>query len=135
MKKVLCTGTFDILHKGHKKFLKDAKKQGSYLIVIVISDEAVLENKNRLPVNNQEKRAKAIEDFGIADKIIKVSKDFNANLKSIAKINPDVIVVGYDQMTKNVEKIKKYLDSKGIHPKYYVSKEFSEGIHSRYLRK
>ena len=40
-------GTFDILHKGHEEFLKDAKSQGDFLIVNVVSDKLVYENKEK----------------------------------------------------------------------------------------
>ena len=65
MKKVFVSGTFDILHKGHIEFLKDAKNQGDNLSVIVISDNSVYENKRRYPVNNQEKRIENITNSSI----------------------------------------------------------------------
>ena len=34
-------GCFDILHLGHIKFLKNAKKQGKKLLILLESDESV----------------------------------------------------------------------------------------------
>ena len=45
MVKVMATGTFDILHLGHIYFLKEAKKLGDTLAVVVATD-SMLENSN-----------------------------------------------------------------------------------------
>ena len=131
MKKVICFGTFDILHEGHKEFLKDAKKQGDYLDVIIISNKAVFENKGEYPINSQEKRIENLGKLKIADKIIKVSDDLESNLGLIRFINPDVIVFGYDQQTNFEKRLKDFLDFNGLKPEYYLSKEFAGGIHSK----
>ena len=44
-KKVMVFGTFDIFHKGHENFLKQAKKLGDCLTVVVARDETVLKFK------------------------------------------------------------------------------------------
>ena len=38
---VVATGTFDIIHPGHIRFLEEAKKLGDYLIVIVAREKNV----------------------------------------------------------------------------------------------
>ena len=133
MTKVICFGTFDILHEGHTRFLEDAKKQGDYLDVIIISNKAVFENKGKYPINSQEKRIENLGKLKIADKIIKVSDDLGSNLGLISSINPDVIVFGYDQQTNFEKRLKDFLDSNGLKPEYYISKEFAGGIHSKNL--
>ena len=135
MKKVLCFGTFDILHDGHKEFLKDAKKYGNFLIVNVISDKLVYENKKKYIINKQIDRIKNLKKLGIVDKIIKVSDNLEENLKMIGSLKPDVIVFGYDQKTDFRDKLKDFLDSVNIKPEYKESKEFAGGIHSSHLRK
>jgi len=135
IKKVLCWGSFDILHKGHIKFFEDAKKQGDYLIVIVISDKAIYENKGKYPTNNQKQRAKELKKLKIIDKVLEFSNNLDDNFKLIESINPEVIVFGYDQKTSIEKKLKQYLSYKRIFPKYYISKEFSGGVHSSHLRK
>ena len=135
MKKVLCFGTFDILHQGHKEFFEDAKKQGDYLIVIVISNKLVYKNKKRYPVNSQEIRAKNLEKIKIIDEIIKVGDDFNSNLELIKSLSPDVIVFGYDQKTEIEDKIINYLNFNKLFPKVYYSKKLAGGIHSSLLKK
>ena len=58
MKKVLVGGCFDLIHYGHIVFLKEARKQGDYLIVALESDDNVKKYKgeNR-PVHKQSERA------------------------------------------------------------------------------
>ena len=47
MKKVMCAGTFDIVHKGHIYFLEQAKKFGDYLVVVVARDSTSEKNKGK----------------------------------------------------------------------------------------
>lgn len=70
MKTVITYGTFDLLHQGHLNLLKRAKKLGDYLIVGVTTDSF---DVNRGKLNVQQSvmdRVKAIQDTGLADKII-----------------------------------------------------------------
>lgn len=68
---VLVGGCFDILHKGHFVFLKQAKKQGDILFVALENDENVarLKGSNR-PINPQQKRAQALTASDTVDYII-----------------------------------------------------------------
>lgn len=134
MKKVFCWGTFNKLHEGHKKFLEDAKSKGDHLTVIVVSDEAVYENKGKFPEEKQKKRIGKIKKISIADKIICASDNYTSNFELIARLKPDIFVFGYDQDKKFIDKIKKYLKKKGISTKYYISREFVGGIHTSKLR-
>ncbi len=133
MKKVFVSGTFDLLHKSHIVFLKDAKKQGDHLSVIVVSDNSVYENKGKYPINNQEKRIENIKKLNIADKVIDVGDNLYETLELICSLKPDIIVLGYDQKIK-IKEVKGYLEKKGLKIKYYVSKEFAGGIHNNQLR-
>ena len=70
VKTVITYGTFDLLHQGHLNLLKRAKKIGDYLIVGVTTDSF---DVNRGKLNVQQSvmdRVKAIQDTGLADKII-----------------------------------------------------------------
>ena len=52
-KVVVASGTFDLLHLGHVKFLEEAKKAGgkdAELIVIVARDSTVKARKGKNPV-------------------------------------------------------------------------------------
>ena len=50
MVKVMATGTFDILHLGHIYYLKESKRLGDTLTVVVATDATVRRLKHE-PVN------------------------------------------------------------------------------------
>ena len=130
MKKILCSGVFDFLHEGHVEFLKDAKAQGDYLMVMVLLDKNVYERKGFFPVNSQEKRAEAVRELGFVDEVIIVDKCLKEKLEFIKSLKPDVIALGYDQEGEIIEKLKEEL--KGV--EFYRSKEFAGGVHSSDFR-
>ncbi len=59
-KKVMTFGTFDLLHKGHVYFLKQASKYGK-LVVVVARDKNVLKVKGKKPINSERKRLQNIK--------------------------------------------------------------------------
>ena len=96
MIKVWINGAFDLLHSGHIAFLKQAKKQGDYLIVGLNSDSSIKKYKSKdRPIENQEKRRKKLLDTGIADEVI-IFDEPNP-IEIIKEIKPDIIIRGHDQ--------------------------------------
>ncbi len=135
MKKVFCWGTFDVIHKGHEKFLKDAKGKGDHLTAIVVPDSAVFENKKKYPINPQNKRAENLmKKFDFVDSVL-TPHDFNDTFQYLLRLKPDIFVFGYDQSLKFIEKIMTFLSINGIKTEKYISKEFAGGMHSSDLRK
>jgi len=67
--KVYTYGVFDLLHYGHIRSLKQAKKLGKHLTVGVFTDE-VVERFKRKPILTQEERMANIKELGIADKVV-----------------------------------------------------------------
>lgn len=93
--KVMVFGTFDILHKGHLNFFKQARKHGDYLIAVVARDKTVLAVKGKLPRNNEKTRLNNIKEIKLVDKALLGNiKDKYAKIK---KLKPAVICLGYDQ--------------------------------------
>ncbi|MCD6493362.1 MAG: FAD synthase [Archaeoglobaceae archaeon] len=91
--KVVATGTFDILHPGHIRFLKEAKALGDELIVIVAREKNVKHKPK--PIIPEEQRRRMVEAIKYVDKaILGDEKDM---FKPIMDIKPDIIVLGYDQ--------------------------------------
>ncbi len=128
MKKVLVFGTFDILHEGHKYFLKKAKKHGNYLIVVIARDSTVEKVKNKTPKNNENERLKNIQKLDFVDKAVLGNLEDKYSI--IKKIKPDIICLGYDQtyFTENLEnKLKemrmecKIIRLKAYKPEIYKS--------------
>ena len=96
---VLASGTFDLLHLGHVRFLEEAKKAGgedAELIVIVVRDSAVRDRKGKKPIMPEDQRRALVESLKVVDEAILGWEDFSID-KVIEKLNPDVIAVGHDQ--------------------------------------
>jgi len=123
MKKVLCGGVFDVLHKGHKKFLEEAKRYGDYLVVVVASDETAAARK-RVPRNSQAVRVENLK--GLADEIVAGgSGDF---MEVVDKVEPGLGVFGHDQGAL-MRELRDALEKRGIRiiklEKAYKREEYS----------
>ena len=59
--KVLAFGTFDLLHEGHEFYLREAKKLGNKLAVIVARDLNVWRAKGYLPKQGEKERLRAVK--------------------------------------------------------------------------
>lgn len=114
-RKILLTGTFDILHPGHVKLLEWAKKKfKGKVIVIVARDENVKRIKGKKPVFSEKERKAIIEALKYVDKaVLGDRKDF---IKPIVREKPDVIVLGYDQWIGKRE-LEKKLKELGLNVK------------------
>lgn len=95
MMKVLVFGTFDIFHKGHRDFLKQARGYGDFLRVVVARDETVLVVKKQYPVNSEQERLKIIAESELADEVVLGS--LHDKYAVIKEYEPNVICLGYDQ--------------------------------------
>ena len=98
-KVVLASGTFDLLHFGHVKYLEEAKKAGgknAELIVIVARDSTVEKRKGKKTVMPEDQRRSLVESLKVVDEAILGFEDFSID-KVIEKIKPDVVAVGHDQ--------------------------------------
>lgn len=96
---VLASGTFDLLHLGHVRYLEEAKKAGgkeARLIVIVARDKTVEKRKGAKPVMSEEQRRALVESLKVVDDAILGYEDFDIGMV-IEELKPDIIAVGYDQ--------------------------------------
>ena len=111
---VLASGTFDLLHLGHVRFLEEAKKAGGKdadLVVIVARDGTVKARKNKKPIMPEDQRRALVESLRVVDEAILGWENFNIN-KVIERIKPDVIAVGYDQNEIEQEVLKAIKEKK-----------------------
>lgn len=124
--KVMTFGTFDILHSGHVFYLKEAKKYGDVLGVVVARDENVRKIKGRNPRNNEEKRLRAIKNLDYVDEVFLGDK--KDKYRVIKEFQPDIVCLGYDQ---NVEpnKLEKSLKKEGIEAEVFKIKSFKPDIY------
>lgn len=93
--KVLVTGTFDVLHKGHLNFFRQAREYGDELVVVVARDATVKKIKGKAPFYSEEERLKAVKDSGFADKVVLGNLD--DKYRVLEEEQPDVVCLGYDQ--------------------------------------
>ncbi|MFH1427158.1 MAG: adenylyltransferase/cytidyltransferase family protein [Patescibacteria group bacterium] len=125
MKKVMCFGTFDKLHQGHLSYLKQAKKYGDCLIVVVARDKNVKELKKRLPVKKENCRLKDVKNLKIVNKaVLGALKD---KLKVIRKHKPDIICLGYDQPS-DINELKNIFKGKIIRLLPYKEEKYKSSL-------
>lgn len=96
MEKVIVFGTFDIVHEGHKFMLNSAKKLGETLFVVVTTDEMVKRLKGRYPLRKLARRIRDVEKLKIATVVLEGDRE-NNTWSVLDLIEPDIIVLGYDQ--------------------------------------
>jgi len=131
-KLVLASGTFDLLHYGHLKFLEEAKKAGgknARLIVIVARDSTVRRTKGSEPVIPEDQRRALVDALKPVDIALLGYRDLNLEAV-IKKINPDIIAVGHDQ--ESIEKaVKKIIAKKRLTAKVVKVRKFgAEALNS-----
>lgn len=122
-KKVMATGTFDILHMGHIYYLKEAKKLGDKLVVVVARDSTVRKLKHE-PINPEKTRLELIKELKVVDEAYLGNKE--DMYKTVEKIKPDIIAIGYDQI-HDEEKIKSELKKRDLNSKVVRLSEYKCG--------
>lgn len=109
--RVLATGTFDLLHPGHIYFLEQAKKLGDELYVIVSRDVNV--NHKPTPILPENQRLEMVASLKPVDTALLGS--LTDYFEPIQTIQPDIIVLGFDQKFKE-EELKEALFKRGFQP-------------------
>lgn len=79
----------DILHIGHLKHLENAKEQGDYLIVGILTDEATLEKKPK-PIIPFLERYRTILALECVDAVI--TQRSYSPLHNVEKLKPDILM-------------------------------------------
>jgi len=101
-KKVVFTnGCFDILHAGHTRYLRDARKLGDALILALNSDSSVRSIKGPMrPIVPEAERAEVVASLDSVDYVTVF--DELTPLELIEFLQPDVIVKGGDWAEKDI---------------------------------
>ena len=139
---VAASGYFDPLHSGHINYLKEAKKLGDKLIVIVNNDKQAALKKGH-SFMSQNERLEIVKAIKYVDEgFLSIDKN-RTIIKSLIKIKPDIFAVGADY-SKHMLAEKEICDKLGIkivdrlakrfliHPKF---KQSSSKILNAYLEK
>ncbi len=95
MRIVLTNGCFDVLHPGHVRYLRAAKRLGDVLVVAVNSDASVrrLKGPDR-PLVPQRDRCEVLAALEMVDYVTVFAADTPRHL--IEQLRPDVLVKGGD---------------------------------------
>ena len=110
-KKVLIAGTFDILHPGHIYLIQEAAKLGD-VYVVVATDKNREFYSGEAPIVPEKQRLEVIRNIkNVKDAIL--GRPDNDTLKTVEKINPDIILLGPDQKF-STEKLQNALKMKGM---------------------
>ena len=92
-RRVVATGTFDIIHPGHIYYLEESRKLGDELHVIVARD-ANVRHKPR-PVIGEAQRLRVIQALRVVDQAR--LGDPTDMYRPIREIDPTVITLGFNQ--------------------------------------
>lgn len=111
MKLVYSYYVLDILHKGHLLMMKNAKaiagKDGK-LIVGILTDEAVMEKKDR-PILSFEERVELASSIKYVDVVI--TQETYSPLPNVKRIKPDVLMESASHDEGAIEEAKKIMES------------------------
>lgn len=111
VRRVVATGTFDILHPGHLYYLTESKKLGDELWVIVARD-ANVRHKPR-PIIPEDHRLQMVAALKPVDHAILGDK--TDMFIPIKEIRPSVITIGFNQHFDEV-KLHQQLIERGLAP-------------------
>ena len=109
MKRVVATGTFDIIHPGHIYYLEESRKLGDELHVIVARD-ANVRHKPR-PVIGEEQRLRVVQALRVVD--FARLGDPTDMFRPVEEIDPAVITLGFNQHFSE-EDLRRALRERGI---------------------
>jgi len=101
---VAVSGGFDPIHIGHVRLLKEAKKLGDKLVVILNNDNW-LQSKKTQVFMHQNERKEILEAIEEVDSVVITGHSVNPKDMSVSKelfkIRPDIFVKGGDRKNKN----------------------------------
>ena len=123
MKRVVATGTFDLLHPGHLYYLDESRSLGDELVVIVARDANVRHKPK--PVINEDQRLKMVAALKPVD--YAVLGDLHDMFRPIREIKPAIITIGFNQHFDE-EKIVGDLLTRGNQFRGGANKPVSRGL-------
>lgn len=98
---VFTNGVFDILHKGHVSYLKEARNLGAVLLIGVNADASVRRLKgDKRPLQTEEDRAQILASLRSTDCVVIFDDDTPLTL--IEFVVPDILVKGADWNVESV---------------------------------
>lgn len=124
MVRVMASGVFDILHTGHLHYLKEAKKLGDELHVVVATDATVRKKKHE-PITPENMRLELVKALKPVDYAY-LGKEGDM-FEIVREIKPDIIALGYDQHFDEKE-LEVELKKRGINARVVRISEFNHDL-------
>jgi len=122
IRRVVATGTFDILHPGHLYYLEESKKLGDELWVIVARD-ANVRHKPR-PIIPEEHRLRMVA--ALKPVTHAMLGDKTDMFRPIREINPALITIGFNQHFDET-KLHRQLAERGLTPEIVRIGKYEDG--------
>jgi len=110
---IVCDGVFDLIHPGHIEHLRQAKKFGSYLVVLVAKDSHVNKGPGR-PVFSEDDRVNMVAAINSVNAACLVNQEDVYRI--ITEVQPDFYCKGEDYKDSDDEtllKVKSLVESYG----------------------
>jgi len=133
--RIMIFGTFDLVHKGHLNFFKQARglAKEPYLIVSVARDANVKKIKGTKPYFSEKARLASIKKIRGVNKA--VLGGINNYINHIVKEKPNLIALGHDQQTY-VKNLGRILRAKGLMVKILRLKPYKRFLYrSSFLKR
>ncbi len=89
-------GVFDLFHTGHLNLIENAADRCEHLIVGVLSDEIVMEQKGQLPVIPLEDRMRIIAALKKVERVVPVTDGLLSKVKEWERLRFDCLFSGND---------------------------------------
>lgn len=128
-------GTYDLIHGGHLKLLRYAKRNFEQVWVGLNSDSFVERYKHQKPTMAFNERFDILSELKCVDKVIPNYEDEDSRL-SIIEAEPTVIVAGSDwdreRLMKQMHLSEMFLSKRNIYIHIYP---YSDPIHSSDIKK
>lgn len=109
-KVVLSSGSWDMLHVGHMRYLNAAKERGDFLVVGVDSDRKIKKRKGPdRPIVSEDERIEMLSHLASVDAIF-LKKHTDESGYLIKLVSPDVLIVSESTQhaPEHLDDIRKY---------------------------
>lgn len=107
----------DILHEGHLLHLENAKKLGDKLIVGVLTDEAVMEQKQK-PVLSFRERIKIVQALKCVD--CAIPQNTYSPVENVIALQPDIVMESSSHLGQGyLDDLRKLVKGRIVMMPYY----------------
>jgi len=115
---------FDILHTGHLHYLREARRLGDELYVVVATDATVRRRKHE-PITPERMRVELVDALKPVDHAI-LGKEGDM-FDIVMQVKPDIIALGHDQQFSELE-LEHRLKQRGIDAKVVRLAKFEDDL-------